>query len=49
MMRQDAARERLDFREPHRLPSERLPSDACGLDAAAYGQVAYHGFTTSNS
>jgi len=35
VVREDGARERLDLGKPCGLPAERMPSDGCGLDAAA--------------
>jgi len=38
---ENRARERLDLGEPCRLPSERMPRDRCGLDAAAYASIPH--------
>ena len=44
-MRQNGARERLDFSQPRRLPAQRMPRDRGGFYAAAYGTENHFFFT----
>jgi hypothetical protein len=40
-VRQHRRRERFDLAERDRSPSESMPRDGRGLDAAAYGEVSH--------
>ncbi len=41
VMRQDLLRKFFDLSKAHRFPPQVMPSNSCGFDAAAHGQVLH--------